>query len=219
VPAVCRAWHRPIVAGKPGSTIGLDAGGIERAVLVVRRAEIAQPRMRLAFDVRGKRRRQPRLADARLAGNQHHPSFAAFCLLPTPSQIDFFAAPDERCLPPSARPRTGSLRRFCPTPARRATARQSRQVVAARGLPDQTARQSAGGSLRRSPASSAGPGSAAERQGSASRRRPRAPALRPRRCRHIALKPQILQPGRYVHAVIPGSEEQDQPFVGGGAIR
>jgi hypothetical protein len=27
------------------------------------------------------------------------------------------------------------------------------------------------------------------------------------------LKPQILQPGRYVHAVIPGSGEQDQAFV------
>src|SRR5437016_5091700 len=73
--------------------------GVERAVLVVRRAEIAQPGMRLAFDMRGKCRRQPRLADARLAGNQYHPSFAGLCLLPAPpQQLDFFVAPDERRL-------------------------------------------------------------------------------------------------------------------------
>src|ERR1700738_2902587 len=91
--------------------------GVECAVLVVRRAEIAQPGMRLAFDVPGKCRRQPRLADARLAGNQHYPSFAAFCLLPAPpQQLDFLVAPDERRLPrPQAR--TGLSRRFRPTPA------------------------------------------------------------------------------------------------------
>ena len=33
--------------------------------------------MRLAADVLGKRGRQPRLADARLAGDKHHPSFAS----------------------------------------------------------------------------------------------------------------------------------------------
>src|SRR5205814_290395 len=63
-------------------------------------AAIAQPGMRLAFDMRRKCRRQPRLADARLAGNQHNTSFAAFCLLPAPlEQLDFLVAPDERRLP------------------------------------------------------------------------------------------------------------------------
>ena len=38
--------------------------------------------MRLGSDVLGKRRREPRLADARLAGDQHHPPFAALRLLP-----------------------------------------------------------------------------------------------------------------------------------------
>jgi hypothetical protein len=41
-----------IVADKPGSAFELGFEGIERAVPVVRRAEIAQPAMRLAFDVR-----------------------------------------------------------------------------------------------------------------------------------------------------------------------
>jgi hypothetical protein len=55
--------------------------------------------MRFAFDEGGKCRRQPRLPDARLTGNQHHPTFAAFCLLPAPpQQLDFLAAPDERGL-------------------------------------------------------------------------------------------------------------------------
>ena len=95
-----QAWHRPYRRGQTRQHVRAGHEGIERTVLVVRRAEITQPGMRLAFDVRGKCRRQPRLADSWLAGNQHHPSFAGFCLLPTPpQQLDFFVAPDERRLP------------------------------------------------------------------------------------------------------------------------
>src|SRR6185437_3184188 len=91
---------RRVVAAKPGSTFELGFEWIERAVLMVWRAEIAQPGMWLAFEVGGKCRRQPRLADTRLAGDQHHPSFAAYCLLPSPAQqLDFLVAPDERRLP------------------------------------------------------------------------------------------------------------------------
>src|SRR5205807_1164098 len=50
----------------------------------------------LAADVLGERRRQPRLADARLAGDQHHASFAALRLLPAADeQRDFLVAPDQ----------------------------------------------------------------------------------------------------------------------------
>ena len=43
-----------------------------------------------------KRGREPRLADARLAGDQHHSSFAALRLLPTAGkQLDFLVTPDE----------------------------------------------------------------------------------------------------------------------------
>src|SRR5438105_8005935 len=56
--------------------------------------------MRLGFDVLGQRRRQPRLADARLAGHQYHPSLTALRLLPaTGQQLDLLPAPDKWRLP------------------------------------------------------------------------------------------------------------------------
>ena len=90
---------RPVVALETGGTFELNDHRIERAVLVMRRAEIAQAGMRLGSDVLGKRRGEPRLADARLAGNQHHASLAALRLLPAAQQqLDFLLAPDERRL-------------------------------------------------------------------------------------------------------------------------
>ena len=84
----------------PAACSSCAMNGIERAVLVVRRAEIAQTGMGLGSDVLGKRGREPRLADARLARDQHHPSFAALCLCPAPDeQLDFLVTPDERRLP------------------------------------------------------------------------------------------------------------------------
>ena len=52
--------------------------------------------MRLGSDLLRERRRQPRLADARLAGDQHHPPFAALRLLPaSDKQFDFLLTTDE----------------------------------------------------------------------------------------------------------------------------
>ena len=48
----------------------------------------------------GKRDSESRLADARLAGNQHHASFTALRLLPAADQqLDFLVTPDERRFP------------------------------------------------------------------------------------------------------------------------
>ena len=48
-----------VIASEPGGAFELRDEGIERAVLVMRRAEIAQTGMPLAFDVLGKCRREP----------------------------------------------------------------------------------------------------------------------------------------------------------------
>src|SRR5262245_50075290 len=64
---------------------------------MMRRAEIPQAGMRLARDVLGKRRREPRLADARLAGDQYHSTFPSLRLLPaSDKQVDFLVTPDKR---------------------------------------------------------------------------------------------------------------------------
>src|SRR5882724_1958825 len=57
----------PVVARETGDALQLGYDRIKRAVLVVRRAEIAQARMGLGSDLLGERRGEPRLADARLA--------------------------------------------------------------------------------------------------------------------------------------------------------
>src|ERR1051326_2675256 len=56
--------------------------------------------MRLGFDLLGQRRGQPRLANARLARYQNHPSLTALRLLPaTGQQLDLLLAPDKWRLP------------------------------------------------------------------------------------------------------------------------
>jgi hypothetical protein len=93
-----------VFTGEPGGAFEVGNEGIERAFLVVRRAEVPQPGMRLASDLLGKRRGEPRLADARLAGDQHHPSFAVLPLLPEASQqLDFLVTPDKRRFPRAQR--------------------------------------------------------------------------------------------------------------------
>src|SRR5262249_50712167 len=93
-----------VVAGEPGGAFELDDKGIERAVLVVRRAEIAQARVGLGFDMVGKRTREPRFADTRLAGNQHHPSFPRPRLFPAAQeQLDFLVTSDQRRFPRAQR--------------------------------------------------------------------------------------------------------------------
>ena len=52
--------------------------------------------MRLSSKALQQRRRQPRLADARLAGEQHNLTFAGLCLRPAPQQqFEFFFPPDK----------------------------------------------------------------------------------------------------------------------------
>ena len=52
--------------------------------------------MRLSGKAFQQRCRQPRLADARLAGQQHHLAFAGLCLRPAPQQqFEFFFPPDK----------------------------------------------------------------------------------------------------------------------------
>src|SRR5205085_4897822 len=88
------------IARKPGGMFELDDERVERAVLMMRRAEIAQAGMRFASDLLGESSSKPRLADARLTRDQHHPPFAGLCLLPAAGkQLDFLVATDERRRP------------------------------------------------------------------------------------------------------------------------
>ena len=79
-----------------GGTFHLADDRIKRAVGVLRRAEIAQARVRLVGEAFQKRGREPRFADAGLAGEQHHLAFTGLCPRPTPQQqFEFFFPPDE----------------------------------------------------------------------------------------------------------------------------
>src|SRR5215470_2265367 len=70
---------------------------MERAVLMVRRAEIAQPLVRVAFDPAGQLCGEARLANPGLARDQHDPSLAGLCLPPAPhKQVELLVAADER---------------------------------------------------------------------------------------------------------------------------
>ena len=100
-----------LVAGEPGGAFELRDEGIERAVLMMRRAEMAQAGMRLGSDLLGESDREPRLADARLAEDQDHSTFAALRLLPAADkQFNFLLTPNERrlaraqCLEPAQHP-------------------------------------------------------------------------------------------------------------------
>src|SRR5215469_15903834 len=56
--------------------------------------------MRLDFHALRQRGRQARLADPRLAGDQHYPSLAGPRLLPAPRQeVELLVAADQRCDP------------------------------------------------------------------------------------------------------------------------
>jgi hypothetical protein len=85
--------------------LALDARGplelgddrMERALRVVRGAEVAQAGMPLAMHGILERGRQPRLADAGLAGNKHHPPLAALLDLgpAPPQQVDLLLAANQ----------------------------------------------------------------------------------------------------------------------------
>src|ERR1700732_2184286 len=63
----------------------------------MRRAEIAQSRMRIGLQILFERGRDTRFADPRLADEEHHASFARFDLLPAPEQqLELLGSADER---------------------------------------------------------------------------------------------------------------------------
>ena len=81
---------------KSSGALHLADDRIKRAVGVLRRAEVAQARVWLGSETFQQRRRQSRLADARLTGEQHHLAFAGLCLRPAPQQqFEFFFPPDK----------------------------------------------------------------------------------------------------------------------------
>src|SRR5207247_243022 len=70
---------------------------VERAVCMVRLAEVAKAHMRLALELDQEALGDARLADAGLAGEQHDPTLAGLGLIPTAQQqIDLFLPADER---------------------------------------------------------------------------------------------------------------------------
>jgi hypothetical protein len=73
-----------VVADEPRGAFQLADKRVQRAVLMVRRAKIAQSRVRLGLDTLRQCRGQARFADPRLAGDQRHPPFAELRLLPAP---------------------------------------------------------------------------------------------------------------------------------------
>ena len=118
------------------AVLTLDAGGsheladdrIERAVLVIRRAMVLQPRMRLGLEPLQQRSREARLADARLAGDQHDAPFAGLGLLPAPhQQIELLVSPEQRRRPMIGSPRLEAVLQLARAgaPGARAPARQS----------------------------------------------------------------------------------------------
>src|SRR6202030_1459981 len=86
-----------VVVREAGGAFELRDERMERAVLVVRRAEIAQPGVRLAFEALAQRRAQPRFADARLARQQYDLPLTRIGALPAAQQqVQLLLAPDQR---------------------------------------------------------------------------------------------------------------------------
>ncbi len=77
---------RHVLAAEARGVLELGDEGMERARLMVRRAEIAQPRVRLARRLLQHRLRQARFADAGFADQYHHPALAGLGLLPAALQ-------------------------------------------------------------------------------------------------------------------------------------
>src|SRR5262249_54752428 len=69
---------------------------IQCAISALRRAGMAQATVRLGCYSFQKRRRQPRLADPRLARQKHHLPFTGLCVRPAPEeQVKFFFTPNK----------------------------------------------------------------------------------------------------------------------------
>ncbi len=108
-----------VFARKAGGVFQLGNERVERAVAMVRRAEIAQPDMRFALDLLLECRGEAGLTDAGFTGDQHDLPFAFLGTRPaSQQQLDFSIAPDERGQKTStAMPRTGSRPRPASAPA------------------------------------------------------------------------------------------------------
>jgi hypothetical protein len=75
---------RGVVAPQSGGAFQLTNNRMQRAVHFLRGAEIAKPRMRLGGEALHQCGRQPRLADASLAGDEDDLAFPCLRLDPTP---------------------------------------------------------------------------------------------------------------------------------------
>ena len=102
--------RRRIVAREAGRPFELADEREQGAILVMRRAEIAQSRISLALDAVSEGLDQSRFPNPRLCRDQHHTPRTRFRLRPsTPQQLDFLLASDERGqFGLDATPRTGS---------------------------------------------------------------------------------------------------------------
>ena len=117
---------RAVLARKPGGPLHVADDRMERAIRVLRRAEIAQPHMRLARQPLQKRRGQARLADARLARKQNDLALARLRHGPAPlKEFALFFAPDQGRQPARVQRLEAALLRTLPQ--RRVGARRSRR--------------------------------------------------------------------------------------------
>ena len=84
---------------KPAARASWATTGMERAILVMWRTEIAQPSRRLASDALGQRLGEARLAYPWLSCKQHNAALASLGLPPAPKQqIELLGAADQRRL-------------------------------------------------------------------------------------------------------------------------
>ena len=73
-----------VVARETRGAFELDDERVERAILMMRRAEIVQARILIALGRLRQLHDEARLADPRLSRDQHHPPRTRFRLLPAP---------------------------------------------------------------------------------------------------------------------------------------
>src|SRR5262249_45697764 len=88
-----------VVPLEGGGALELTNERAESAGLVVRRAEVQEPSEGLADEPLLEGARDPGLADARLAREQHHAAFLLLLGLPPPAeqQLDLLLAANKRC--------------------------------------------------------------------------------------------------------------------------
>ena len=81
-----------VIMRQPSGALHLGNDRVKRTVGVLRRTEIAQARVRFAGDTFEQRCREPRFADAGLAGEQHQLTFAGLRPRPAAKQkFEFFS--------------------------------------------------------------------------------------------------------------------------------